>query len=123
MPPAARRAVEELFLAYLRRRYPTVSGRSSGQANEASGRVARGWGGRPGASPRRFYPPGPRLTLCRRSTAVEMAETDTKSRGTFKTKRQRWGEDGRSPGFIEHFCNCAETRSSGPPSPPEASGS
>ena len=46
MPPAARRAVEELFLAYLRRRYPTVSGRSSGQANEASGRVARGWGGR-----------------------------------------------------------------------------
>ena len=46
MPPAARRAVEEVFLAYVRRRYPTVSGRSSGQANEASGRVARGWGGR-----------------------------------------------------------------------------
>jgi len=51
MPPAARRAVEELFLAYLRRRYPTVSGRSSGQANEASERVARGWGGR--RAPRR----------------------------------------------------------------------
>src|SRR5882724_4715946 len=51
MPPAARRAVEELFLAYLRRRYPTVSGRSSGQASEASERVARGWGGR--RAPRR----------------------------------------------------------------------
>ncbi len=86
MPTAARRAVEELFLAYLRRRYPTVSGRSSGQANEASGRVARGWGGRPGASPRRFPSSRPEVQPTVARAARQVAETDTEKAEGFRRR-------------------------------------
>jgi hypothetical protein len=55
-----------------------------GSGAREPGRATARWAGRRDERRGASHPPGPRRRLSRLSAAVEMAETDTKSRGTFK---------------------------------------